>query len=65
MRRQVHVPVSVGALVRMSPAQRDEVFRSSPAGDVPSGKGDGVALLPLGPVPTRVAAAGKGVRPSL
>jgi hypothetical protein len=57
MRRQVQVPVSVGMLVRMSPAQRDEVFRSSPAGDVPRGTGEGVALLPLGPLPTRVAAA--------
>lgn len=55
MRRRV--PVSVGSLVRMSPAERDAVFRSSPAGDVPSGKGDGVALLPFGPVLTRVAAA--------
>ena len=55
MRRRV--PVSVGSLVRMSPAERDAVFRSSPAGDVPSGKGDGVALLPLGPMLTRVAAA--------
>ena len=57
MRRQVQVPVSVGSLVKMSPAERDVVFRSSPAGDVPSGKGNGVALLPLGPVPTRVVAA--------
>lgn len=57
MRRQVHMPVGVGALVEMSPAQRDEVFRSSPAGEVPIGKGEGVALLPLGPVPTRIAAA--------
>jgi hypothetical protein len=57
MRRQVHVPVSVGMLLRMSPAQRDELFRSSPAGDVPRGTGEGVALLPLGPLPTRVAAA--------
>jgi hypothetical protein len=56
MRRQVQVPVSVGALVRMSPAQRDEVFRSSPAGDVPRGKGKGLALLPFGPVPTRIVA---------
>src|SRR4029453_15861063 len=55
MRRQA--PVSVGTLVRMSPTQRDEVFRSSPAGDVPRGKGDGGALLPLGPVPTRTPAA--------
>ena len=55
MRRQV--PVSVGTLVRMSPAQRDEVFRSSPTGNVPRGKGTGVALLPFGPVLTRVAAA--------
>jgi hypothetical protein len=51
------MPVSVGALVEMSPAQRDEVFRSSPAGEVPIGKGDGVALLPLGPVPTKIAVA--------
>jgi hypothetical protein len=57
MQHQAHVPVSVRALARMSPAQRDEVFRSSPAGDVPRGKGDGVALLPFGPVLTRVAAA--------
>ena len=55
MRHQV--PVIVGTLVRMSPAQRDEVFRSSPAGNVPRGKGTGVALLPFGPVLTRVAAA--------
>ena len=46
-------PVSVGTLVRMSPSQRDEVFRSSPTGDVPRGKGDGVALLPFGPVLTK------------
>jgi hypothetical protein len=51
-----HVPVSVGTLVRMSPAQRDEVFRSSPAGDIPRGKGAGVALLPFGPTLTSVAA---------
>ena len=54
MRRQA--PVSVATLVRMSPSQRDEVFRSSPTGDVPRGKGTGVALLPFGPVLTRVAA---------
>ena len=54
MRRQV--PVSVGTLVRMTPAERDEVFRSSPTGEVPRGKGSGVALLPWGPVLTRVAA---------
>ena len=57
MRPRVQMPMSVGSLVGMSSAQRDEVFRSSPAGDVPRGTGDGVALLPLGPVPTRVAAA--------
>ena len=57
MRPRVQTPMSVGSLVGMSSAQRDEVFRSSPAGDVPRGTCDGVALLPLGPVPTRVAAA--------
>jgi hypothetical protein len=55
MRRRA--TVSVGSLVKMSPAERDAVFRSSPAGDVPRGKGDGVALLPFGPVLTKVAAA--------
>ena len=57
MRPRVQGPVGVGTLVRMSPAQRDEVFQSSPAGDVPRGTGEGVALLPLRPLPTRVAAA--------
>ena len=55
MRRQA--PVSVRTLVRMSPAERDEVFRSSPTGNVPRGKGTGIALLPFGPVLTRVVAA--------
>ena len=54
MRHQV--PVSIGQLAGMRPAQRDEVFRSSPTGNVPKGKGTGVALLPFGPVLTRVAA---------
>jgi hypothetical protein len=54
MRRQVSV--SVGELARMSSAQRDQVFRDSPAGKVPRGKGDGVALLPLGRVLTRIPA---------
>jgi hypothetical protein len=56
MRRNIQVPVSVATLVRMRPGQRDEVFRSSPAGEIPRGTGEGVALLPLGPVPTRLAA---------
>lgn len=57
MRSRVQAPMSVGTLMGMSPTQRDDVFRSSPTGDVPRGTGDGVALLPLGPVSTRVAAA--------
>jgi hypothetical protein len=56
MRSRVQAPMSVGTLMGMSPTQRDDVFRSSPTGDVPRGTGDGVALLPLGPVPTRVVA---------
>jgi hypothetical protein len=54
MRQQL--PVSARTLAKMSPAQRDELFRSSPAGAVPRGKGAGVALLPFGPVLTEVAA---------
>jgi hypothetical protein len=54
MRHQM--PVSVGELAGMRPAQRDEVFRNSPAGPVPTGIADGMALLPLGRVLTKVAA---------
>ena len=54
MRRQVSV--RAGELERMSSAQRDRVFRDSRAGEVPRGMGDGVALLPLGRVMTRIAA---------
>lgn len=54
MRNQV--PVAVAQLAAMRPASRDEVFRASPAGGVPSGKADGLALLPL-PAPLAKAAA--------
>jgi hypothetical protein len=40
----------------MRSAERDDVFRASPPGPVPTGVGDGLALLPLPPVLTRVAA---------
>jgi hypothetical protein len=49
-------PVSVRDLAGMRPAERDEVFRSSPAGEIPAGIGDGLALLPFGPLLTKVAA---------
>jgi hypothetical protein len=51
-----NVPVSVGELAGMRPAQRDQVFTSSPAGPVPTGIADGMALLPLGRIPTKVTA---------
>ena len=54
MRHQV--PASVGQLARMRSAERDEVFRASPPGPVPTGVADGLALLPLGPLLTPVAA---------
>jgi hypothetical protein len=54
MRHQV--PVAVEQLAAMRPASRDEVFRASPPGGVPSGKADGVALLPL-PAPLASATA--------
>ena len=49
-------PVSVGQLAGMRPAERDEVYRASPAGPIPTGTGDGTALLPFGPVLTKAAA---------
>jgi len=54
MRRQGSA--SATELASMSSAQRDQVFRDSQAGKIPRGKGDGVALLPLGRVLTRIAA---------
>jgi hypothetical protein len=54
MRQQV--PVTVGQLAGMRPAERDEIFKASPAGPVPTGIGDGTALLPLGRPLTRIAA---------
>ena len=50
------LPVSVAQLTGMRPAERDGVFRSSPAGPTPAGIADGTALLPLGRVSTKVAA---------
>jgi hypothetical protein len=49
------LPVSVPQLAGMRPADRDQVFRSSPAGPIPAGVGEGMALFPLGPL-TRLAA---------
>lgn len=35
-------------LMKMSQAQLDELFRNSPAGDIPKGEGDGTALMAPG-----------------
>jgi hypothetical protein len=40
----------------MRSAQRDDVFRASPPGPVPTGVADGLALLPLTPALARIAA---------
>jgi hypothetical protein len=50
------MPVAVEQLAAMRSSSRDEVFRASPAGRVPGGEADGVALLPL-PAPLTRAAA--------
>ena len=54
MMRQVSA--SARQLASMSPAERNQVFRDSPAGEVPRGSGDGAALLPLGRSLTGIAA---------
>jgi hypothetical protein len=50
------LPVSVGQLAGMRPAQRDDVFRASPPGQIPTGIADGTALAPFGPLLNKVIA---------
>ena len=41
--------VDAASLVRMSPAALDALFRASPAGEIPSGRGSGHAIALRGP----------------
>lgn len=48
--------VDVPALEAMSQAQLDDLFRASPAGDIPNGKADGTVLIAPGTALTETAA---------
>ncbi|HKV67487.1 MAG TPA: hypothetical protein VJN72_05320 [Gaiellales bacterium] len=48
--------VDVPALEAMSQAELDDLFRASPAGDIPNGKADGTVLIAPGTALTETAA---------
>ena len=48
--------LDVTQLVKMSQAQLDELFRNSPAGDIPRGEGEGTVLIDPGTDLTDIAA---------
>ncbi len=48
--------LDVAQLMKMSQAQLDELFRNSPAGDIPRGEGEGTVIIDPGTELTDVAA---------
>jgi hypothetical protein len=48
--------VGVDRLLELSRAELDELFRRSPAGPIPTGRGEGLAIVAPGTVSGRVAA---------
>src|SRR5512144_1955670 len=48
--------LDVGRLLEMSQAELDELFRSSPPGDIPRGEGEGTVLLARGETLSDIAA---------
>jgi hypothetical protein len=50
------MPLTAAQLVDMSPAELDDLFRGSPAGPIPAGKGAGTALFAPGTALGKVAA---------
>ena len=55
------MPLTTADLLNMSPEELDDVFRASPAGPIPAGRGDGVALFapgsPVGKAAAKVVRA--------
>ena len=55
------MPLTTTDLLNMSPEELDGVFRASPAGPIPAGKGDGIALFapgsPVGKAAAKVVRA--------
>jgi hypothetical protein len=50
------MPLTTANLLGMSPDELDDLFRASPAGPIPSGRSDGLALLAPGTTVGRAAA---------
>jgi hypothetical protein len=50
------IALDVAQLMKMSQDQLDELFRNSPAGDIPAGEGDGTALMAPGTAFSEIAA---------
>ena len=50
------IPLAAVDLLGMSPEKLDDVFRGSPAGPIPSGKGDGIAIFAPGTPFSKAAA---------
>ena len=50
------MPLTAAELLDMSPDELDDVFRGSPAGPIPAGKSDGIALFAPGTRVSRPAA---------
>jgi hypothetical protein len=55
------MPLTTTDLLNMSPEELDDVFRASPAGPIPAGRGDGIALFapgsPVGKAAAKVVRA--------
>ncbi len=50
------IALDLAQLIQMSPAQLDELFRTSPAGDIPQGEGKGTAIIAPGTELSEIAA---------
>jgi hypothetical protein len=50
------IALDLAQLIQMSQAQLDELFRTSPAGDIPQGEGKGTAIIAPGTELTEIAA---------
>jgi len=54
--RLYSMSLDVAQLMKMSQAQLDELFRSSPAGNIPKGEGEGTAIIDPGTELSDIAA---------
>jgi hypothetical protein len=50
------IALDLAQLIQMSQAQLDELFRNSPAGDIPQGEGKGTAIIAPGTELSEIAA---------